>query len=107
MATERQIDLAQKIMRAAIQVSVQGKYHVFVNYSGHVHSLSVDVTHADSVYDGSKEGRRLLGGFELMQAYLDRGANDWRDVDIETDKLEEVYGKIIDLLDVDADGVPL
>lgn len=44
MATKKEIELCQEILALAITVNSQGKYSVWVDYSGHVHSIEVCVS---------------------------------------------------------------
>jgi hypothetical protein len=97
MATNAQIELIGNISRLAAQVSMQGKYHVMFRYSGHVGLVDVDVHPSDNDYDPEKT--RYVDGFEAM--------SNWIILSSEDGKLLELMKKLSDLLEKDADGIPL
>lgn len=112
MATEKEIQLACDIQRAAIQINMQGKYCTFVEYSGHVSWLSVRVIHAP--YAQASEYVKGLNGFDsdsyvqLSTGYkLDKGEDMQAVAEYKVERLETLKAELLTLLDVDADGVPV
>lgn len=98
MATTAQLDLIASISRLSAQISAQGKYHVFFRYSGHCKIVDVEVHPATQVY---AEGVDLvfIPGFGSNENFLNL---EW-----EKGELASLHQKLGDLLDVDADGVPV
>lgn len=110
MASPKEIDLVCDIQRAAIQVNMQGKYHAWVDYSGHVQGFEVRVGNAsDQSYAD------LLDGWNChdRNVYLSTGyelgyGEKMKDViEYKVELLEKLKAELIGLLDVDADGVPV
>lgn len=101
MATQSRINEALEISRIAMQISMQGKYHVFANYSGHVDAFNVFAYEAAGEYSGNDPKSPMAGW-----SCIDPGRNLY--LDTCTD--EQMSGLMADvraLLDVDADGVPV
>lgn len=116
MATEKEIELACDIQRIGIQINMQGKYHAFVNYIGHVNWLEVRVLPAPFVGDAQpvkgwhgialdaedesyvtlSTGCKILDGEEIQDV-----------IDYKVESLEKLKAGLLTLLEVDADGVPL
>jgi len=98
MATESQLDLISGISRLSAQISAQGKYHVFFRYSGHVDVVDVEVHPSDDPYSDAAPSK-FVSGFGSLQ--------NWLLLEHENGELAELHQKLGDLLDVDADGVPV
>lgn len=83
MASQEEVKLCQQILALAIKVNAQGKYSVWVDFSGHVHQLEVRVTtHWDlgnADIEGWRSGDRGVylstdqkpGWLESMQDVID------------------------------------
>ena len=108
MASPKEIELVGEIQRLAIRINMQGKYHTFVNYSGHVQSIDVAVQLAPYPSD-------CLDGWTCNDhvVYL---STDYKPCSFESIKrviadkvkqLEKLKSDLGELLDVDADGVPV
>lgn len=98
MATVQQLDLIAGISRLAAQISAQGKYHVFFRYSGHCKIVDVEVHPATQVYAQDIDSV-FIPGFGSNENFLD--------IECERGELASLHQKLGDLLDVDADGVPV
>jgi hypothetical protein len=107
MATSKEIELAGEIHRVAIRVNIQGKYHAFVEFSGHVHAIYVYLKdaktgknidafaeHDQHVYLSTDY--RLSFGESMKSVIVDKVA-----------QLEKLKADLLKFLDVDADGVPV
>lgn len=71
----KQIDrLLAEIVSAAMEVSMAGIAHVFIDYSGHVHVFSVRANHRETTY--SWESYVPLRIFWYDVYLLDEGAAD-------------------------------
>lgn len=110
MATEKEIQLACEIQRIAIQVNMQGKYHPFVSYSGHVQGLNVYMYKAPY-----QQNDTMLKGWTTADhnVYLSTGyelgvGEEMKDVvEYKVEILEKIKSELLAFLDVDADGVPV
>ncbi len=98
MATERQLDLIAGISRLSAQISAQGKYHVFFRYSGHCKIVDVEVHSSTQVYAQDIDSV-FIAGFGSSENFIS--------IEYEEGELASLYQKLGDLLDVDADGVPV
>lgn len=98
MATVQQLDLIASISRLSAQISAQGKYHVFFRYSGHVDVVDVEVHPSDDPYSDATPSK-FISGFGSHQ--------NWLMMEHENGELAVLHQKLGDLLDVDADGVPV
>lgn len=107
MASSKEIELAGEIQRTAIRVNIQGKYHTFVEFSGHVHAIYVYLKdaktganvdafaeHDQHVYLSTDY--RLSFGESIKNVIADKVA-----------QLERLKADLLQFLDVDADGVPV
>jgi hypothetical protein len=107
MASPKEIELVGDIARLAIRINMQGKYHTFVNYSGHVQGIDVAVQRAPYPSDH-------LGGWTCNDhvIYLSTdykalyGESMKRVISDKIAQLEKLKADLLKLLDVDADGVP-
>lgn len=97
MATENQIGWIEQILRLAMQISLQGKYHVFARYSGHVNVLDVCVNHADSDYQNFEN--RYVDGLASNE--------NWIQLSSESGELLALLKKLEPLLARDDDGIPV
>lgn len=98
MATTAQLDLIAVISRLSAQISAQGKYHVFFRYSGHVDVVDVEVHPSDDPYSDASPSKFVAG----------LGSHEnWLLLEHENGELAALHKKLGDLLDVDADGVPV
>jgi hypothetical protein len=105
MATQKQIELICDITRAAAQVSIQGTYHAFATYSGHIDGLCVYAYQADGEYDDSKN---MMPGWSTADRWISlQGQEDESDKAACDLRLETILADVRGLLDVDADGVPV
>lgn len=99
MATPERIRAALEISRIAMQVSIQGKYHMFADYAGHVDSLVVYAYPAEGRYDQMKD---FLPGWSCSDAgrriYLDTCTDE---------QINALYADARSLLATDADGIPV
>lgn len=116
MATEKEIQLACDIQRIGIQINMQGKYHTFVEFSGHVNWIEVRVMLAPFA-----SGAALVSGWhgvateekdnsfvKLSTGYrVSSGENISDVVDHKVEQLEELKSRLYALLDRDDDGVPV
>lgn len=116
MATEKEIQLACDIQRIGIQINMQGKYHTFVEFTGHVNWIEVRVLPAPFV-----SGVALVKGWhgvgvdaednsyvQLSTGYqVSRGEIISDVIEHKVEQLEQLKAKLLTLLDVDADGVPV
>lgn len=108
MASGKEIELVVEIQRIAIRINMQGKYHTFVNYSGHVQSIEVMVERAP--YPSG-----YLEGWECNERNIYLSTNyslGWGEKmkDVISQKVEllaRLKTDLLELLDVDADGVPV
>lgn len=107
MASPKEIELAGEIQRLAIRVNIQGKYHTFVEFSGHVHAIYVYLKdaktgkHVDAFAEHDQHvylsTNCTLGYGETMKNVIaDKAA-----------QLEKLKADLLKFLDVDADGVPV
>lgn len=110
MASPKEIDLVCDIQRACIQVNMQGKYHTFLQYSGHVQAVNVYLYNApyhqnDSMIDGwttSEHNVYLSTGYEACDGELIEDVIEYK-----VELLEKMKTEVLSLLDLDADGVPV
>lgn len=110
MATPKEIDLVCDIQRICIQINMQGKYHTFLQYSGHVHGVSAYMYKAPY-----RQNQTMLEGWTTSEhnVYLSTGYEVGVGEEIEdviaykVEKLEKLKAELLELLDVDADGVPV
>lgn len=107
MATSKEIELVGEIQRIAVRVSTQGKYHAFVEFSGHVHAVYVYLkdaktgAHIDAFSEHDKHvylstDYRLSFGESMKSVISDK-----------VSQLESLKVDLLKFLDVDADGVPV
>lgn len=107
MATSKEIELAGEIQRIAIRVNIQGKYHTFVEFSGHVNAIYVYLkdaktrAHVDAFAEHDQHvylstGYRLSFGESMKNVIADK-----------VSQLEKLKADLLKFLDVDADGVPV
>lgn len=96
MSMQSQIELVGDIARVAAQISIQGRYHVIVRYSGHISNIDVDVYRSNHDYQGGG-AKEIVPGFGPME--------NW--ISVEHGDLLSLYKKLNYLLDVDSDGVPV
>lgn len=108
MASPKEIELVGEIARLAIRINMQGKYHTFVNYSGHVQGIDVAVQRApypSGHLDGWTCNDHLI---YLSTDYKPwSGENMKRVIAGKVEQLEKLKAEMSQLLDVDADGVPV
>lgn len=108
MASTKEIELVGEIQRLAIRINMQGKYHTFVNYSGHVQGIDVMVERApypSGHLDGWACNDRNI---YLSTNYQLGWGEKMKDVIAhKVELLEELKTDLSALLDVDADGVPV
>lgn len=116
MATEKEIQLVCDIQRIAIQINMQGKYHTFASYSGHVNWIEVRVLPAPFVGDtqpikgwhGVAVGAEDESYVQLSTGYKTLEGEILQDViDYKVERLEKLKADLLKLLDVDSDGVPV
>lgn len=101
MATQERIRAALEITRIAMQVSIQGKYHVFANYSGHIDGLNVYAYESAGDYSGPNAKDPMIGW-----SCIDIGRNIYLDTCTDED-INAMHADVLSLLDVDQDGIPL
>lgn len=109
MATAREIEVAQEILHIGIQVNMQGKYHAFVEYAGHVNGISCYLRPASKgkVLDCIKEWDVYS---DCVAYFYDRsklleGEDD--DDSWHFEQLTKLRDRLKSMIDVDADGVPV
>lgn len=110
MASPKEIDLVCDIQRICIQVNMQGKYHAFLQYSGHVQLVNVYMYKAPYL-----QNQAMLKGWTTSEhnVYLSTGYEVGFGEEIEdviaykVDQLEKLKADLAKFLDVDADGVPV
>lgn len=110
MASLKEIDLVCDIQRACIQVNMQGKYHTFLHYSGHVQAVNVYLynapySHNDTMIDGwstSEHNVYLSTGYEACDGELIEDVIEYK-----VELLEQMKAEVLSLLNVDADGVTI
>lgn len=115
MATQKEIQLCQEILSIGIQINMQGKYHVFVDFSGHVLWMEVRVYPIPATQNKPLKGWLGSGGMlddesyvKLSTGYQVAEGEELSDViEYKVERLERLLSKLGDLLDVDADGVPV
>lgn len=99
MATPERIRAALEISRIAMRVSVQGKYHVFADYAGHVDSITVFAYLAEGSYIAGKD---YMPGWSCSdpgrRIYLDTCTDE---------QINSLHDDVCSLLDTDADEVPV
>lgn len=107
MASSKEIELAGEIQRTAIRVNIQGKYHAFVEFSGHTHAIYVYLK-------GAKTGANVDAFAEYDQhVYLSTdyrlsfGESMKNVIAYKVTQLEDLKANLMKFLDVDADGVPV
>ena len=107
MATSKEIELVGEIQRIAVRVNMQGKYHVFIEFSGHVNAVYVYLKDA-------KTGKHIDAFAEhdqhvyLSTSYIAGIGEKMRDVIADkVAQLEKLKADLLAFLDVDADGVPV
>lgn len=101
MATQERIRAALEITRIAMQVSIQGKYHVFANYSGHIDSLNIYAYEAKGDYSGPANKEPMKGW-----SCIDKGRTIYLDT-CSDEAINAMADDVLSLLDVDQDGIPL
>lgn len=108
MASPKEIELVGEIQRLAIRINMQGKYHTFVHYSGHVQGIGVDVERAPYP-SGSLDGWSCNDrNIYLSTNYQLGWGEKLKDViAYKVELLEKLKADLGKLLDVDADGVPV
>jgi DNA-directed RNA polymerase subunit L len=107
MASTKEIELVGEIQRLAIRINMQGKYHTFVNYSGHVQSVDVAVQLAPYPSDHLDGWACNDHVIYLSTDYkLFSFENIKRVIADKIEQLEKLKSDLGKLLDVDADGVP-
>lgn len=111
MATEREIELVCDIQRLSIQVNMQGKYHAFCEYYGHVNCIDVRLIHAPY---GEKLGDSVDGWHSydrnvyLSTNYRLSEGEDMADViEYKIELLEKLKSDLSGMLSTDSDGIPL
>jgi hypothetical protein len=110
MASPKEIDLVCDIQRICVQINMQKKLHAFWNYSGHTSGLDVYMYRAPFLSDGG-----MLEGWSVCDRtiYLSTNYDLSFDETIEdviahkVEQLTKLKADLIELLDVDADGVPV
>lgn len=115
MATQKEIQLCQEMLGLAIKINMQGKYHVFASYSGHVHWFELRVLSAPHSSDGNPIAG--WGGacdperetyVTLSTDYKLGFGEEMADViEYKIERLEKLKADLLTLLDTDADGVPV
>lgn len=102
MATQKEIQLCQEIIGAAIYLNALGKYSVFVDFSGHVKSIEVRIKPAPWVHDVKDIEGWSVGDKHvyLSTGYkLNRGEDMQSVVDYKVEKLEEIKADLLALTD--------
>lgn len=108
MASPKEIELVGDIARLAIRINMQGKYHTFVNYSGHVQGIDVAVQRAPYPSDHLDGWTCNDHVIYLSTAYKAWGGEKMKDVIADkVEQLEKLKADLLKFLDVDADGVPV
>lgn len=110
MASPKEIELVGEIQRAVVRVNMQGKYNIFCSYSGHVQLIEVHAYHTpwspESLYvegwDHCEHNVYLSTGYVL--GYGEKMPDV---IEYKVELLEKLKADLIELLDVDADGVPV
>lgn len=97
MATENQMQTIDRIMRLCMQISVQGKYHVFAGYSGHIDKFEVYAYPSDNDYQSGNPA--YVEGLACQEWWIPLGSEDGQ--------LAKLQAVLEPLLDRDDDGVPL
>lgn len=115
MATQKEIELCQEILGLAIKINMQGKYHVFADFSGHVLWMEVRVYPVPANQNKPLKGWLGSGGMlddesyvKLSTGYQVAEGEALSDViEHKVEQLKRLLSKLAALLDVDADGVPV
>lgn len=107
MATSKEIELVGEIQRVAVRVNTQGKYHVFVEFSGHVHALYVYLKHAESGKNVDEFAEFDQHVYLSTEYKLSRGEGMKDVIACKVEQLEKLKAAMLVFLDVDADGVPV
>lgn len=107
MASPKEIELAGEIQTLAIRVNIQGKYHVFTEFSGHVNAIYVylkDAKTGDHIHAFSEHDQHVYLSTNCVLGFGEKMKNVIAD---KVEQLEKIKADLAKFLDVDADGVPV
>lgn len=97
MITQKEIELCQEITGLAMRINAQGKYSVWAEFHGHVHSFEVRITEGWQPDSENLEGWSGMSGGSF--AYLASTPEAYRGFISAEDYLERAIAKLTSMRD--------